>query len=308
MKQPKIITTLFNKPYLFRRLTTLNIEEFNLLAAKLEPEWKQREYERLLARPNRKNKPGQGRKYELGSFANLLLVIIIYLRTTIGSELLSLLFDIDQSTIKRIVRRVMPLLTDRFIPKTELTKKKRRTNNLDEFLKDYPELKDVIFDGTDVNIKRPQKRQKQSYSGKRKRHTKKTIIALHKQTKLITGVSPPKKGTVHDKKQLEATGWNDKLSTEVNRHGDLGFYGMSEDNWIIPNKKPKGKDLTEKQRRQNRNRARDRMPVEHSIRGVKMFRRIGELVTIKSDDFLYNVLLASANLYNFKRLVRQGIY
>ena len=85
----------------------------------------------------------------------------------------------------------------------------------------------------------------------------------------------------------------------------MGFLGMN--NWIIPHKKPKGRELTKKQKRQNKKMARERIAVEHAIRGIKIFRRIGETVSIKSDDFLFNVLLASANLYNFKRLVRQGI-
>jgi hypothetical protein len=305
MQKQKIFTTLLNKPYLFRRIITLSIEEFNLLSEKLDPEWKQNEFERLSARKDRKNKVGQGRKYELGKFSNLLLATLFYLRTNIGYELLSLVFNVDQSTIKRVVRRVIPLLTDRFIPKTEITKKKRRTNNLDELLGQYPELTDVIIDGTELSIKRPRKRQKQSYSGKKKRHTKKTQVAQDKNTKLIIGLSPPKKGKIHDKKQVEQVGWNDKLPDDINCQGDLGFQGMN--NWIIPHKKPKGKELTKKQKRQNKKMARERITVEHAIRGMKIFRRIGETVSIKSDDFLFNVLLASANLYNFKRLVRQGI-
>jgi hypothetical protein len=307
MQKQKLFKKLLKKPYLFRRIVTLSIEEFGILSGKLKPEWKQKEYERLSARENRKNKVGQGRKYELGNFSNLLLATCFYLRTNIGYELLSLIFDVDQSTLKRVVSRVTPLLTDRFIPKTEITKGKRRTNNLDELLEEFPELEDVIFDGTELTSKRPKKRQKQSYSGKKKRHTKKTVIALDKKTNIIVGVSPPKKGKVHDKKQLEQTSWDNKLSKDVNRYGDSGYQGMSKDNWIIPHKKPRTKELTKQQKRYNKKLAKQRIFVEHGIRGMKIFRRIGETLTIKSDEFLFNVLLASANLYNFKRLMRQGI-
>lgn len=302
----KFFNTLFRKAYLFRRITTFSLKEFNTLVQKLEPEWNQREYQRLLVK-KRKNKVGQGRSYELKTFANLVLVTILYLRTSMGYELLGLLVGIDQSTVRRVVKRVTPLLTDRFIPNTALNKHKQRTNNLDELLKDYPELEEVVFDGTELPVNRPKKRQKQSYSGKKKRHTKKSILVRDKKKGLIVGLSPPKKGKIHDKKQLEQAGWDDKLPDDVQRFGDLGYFGMNGENWHLPHKKPKGGELTKQQKRKNKKHAKGRIGVEHNIRGMKIFRRIGGLVTIRDNDFLYNTLLASANLANFKVLVRQGI-
>ncbi|MFH1191858.1 MAG: hypothetical protein V1655_00055, partial [bacterium] len=55
------LSKIFNKPYLFRRLTTFSLEEFQTLADKLRPEWKEREYNRLNQRIGRKKKVGQGR-------------------------------------------------------------------------------------------------------------------------------------------------------------------------------------------------------------------------------------------------------
>jgi hypothetical protein len=37
---------LKKKPKVFRQMTTLTVEEFNILAGKLESEWIEREYER----------------------------------------------------------------------------------------------------------------------------------------------------------------------------------------------------------------------------------------------------------------------
>lgn len=301
------IEKLHSKPYFFRRLTTLDIEEFQLLVKKLESEWNKREYKRLEARKDRINRVGQGRPYELGEFANLLLATLVYIRTTLGYELLGFLFDVDPATICRVARRVLPLLQDRFIPKTELTKKKRRSNDLDEFLKEYPELKDVIFDGTELPTYRPKRRQEQQYSGKKKRHTKKVQVALDKNTKLIIGLSKPVKGKMHDKKQLEKTEWDTKLPNHINRYGDLGYEGMPDDTWKIPHKKPRGKILSKRQKRENRQFSKGRIVVEHGIRGMKIFRRIGETIRVRRDELLLTILLAAANLYNFKRLVRQGI-
>jgi len=82
---------------------------------------------------------------------------------------------------------------------------------------------------------------------------------------------------------------------------------MPEINWIIPSKKPRGGGLTKKQKRANKKVSKERIFVEHAIRGIKIFRRVGETISIKTNNFLYSAFLASANLYNFKRLVRQGI-
>jgi len=287
---------------------SLSIGECELLTKKLEQEWKIREQGRISqAHSNRINKPGQGRPYELGTFFNLLLATILYMRTSMGYELLGLLLGVDKTTVKRIVSRVIPLLQDRFIPKTHITKRKRRTNDLDELLKDYPELEDVLMDATELSIKRPKKRQKQSYSGKKKKHTKKITIATNKKDNLIIGVSPPAKGRMHDKKQLEHTGWDTKLPDTIKRMGDLGYQGMPKDTWNIPHKKPKNQTLTRSQKRANTKLSKERIAVEHSIRGVKIFRRIGETITLKTDQSLTTTFLAAVNLYNFKRLVRQGI-
>jgi len=307
-KQNKFIKKILSKPYLFRKIITLSIEEIKLLSQKLEPEWEQREKKRLLiSNPNRINKLGQGRPYELGGIFNLLTATILYLRTSMGYDLLALLLDIDKTTVKRAIKRVIPLLEDRFIPKTKITSYKRRSNNIDDLLEQFPELKDVIFDGTECSIQRPKKRQATSYSGKKKRHTKKIQIAIDKKTKLILGISPPLKGKIHDKKQIEKTNWDKKLPKDINRYGDLGYQGMPKDNWIIPVEKPKNDELTKKQKRNNKKICKERFFVEHAIRGIKIFRRIGETITIKTDKFLYSVFFASSNLYNFKRLVRQGI-
>ncbi|MDO8659370.1 MAG: transposase family protein [Candidatus Parcubacteria bacterium] len=301
------IEKITSKPYLFRRIFTFSLEEWQLLANKLEPEWQELETDRLLKRKDRLNKIGQGRPYEVGSFANLLLVALLYWRTNIGYELLGFIFDIDQTTVKRIVRRLSPLLLDRFIPKTALTKNKQRSNKLDDLLATFPELVDVIFDGTELPTERPKKRQKQQYSGKKKRHTKKVQIAIDKKSKLITAVSPPAKGKIHDKKQLERTGWDHKLSKKVKRFGDLGYQGMPTDTWNIPHKKPHKQELTKKQKKENRKLSRQRIKVEHAIRGIKIFRRIGETIKTKSNELLLTSILVAANLYNFKVLVRQGL-
>lgn len=300
---PTLIQKLLKKEYLFYRVLSFKITEWQILAEKLEPEWKIREQQRLQKKP-RKNCIGQGRPYSLGEFSNLLFAVLLYLRTNIGYELIGLLLDVDKNVIKRLTQRIMPLLTDRFIPRSQLNRK-QRTNNLDEFLTQYPELKEVLFDGSELPIERPKKRQKRDYSGKKKRHTRKIQVALDGTTKLLLAVSKTAHGKLHDKKQLERIGWDHRLPQKITRRGDIGYQGMS--HWQIPKKKPRGGTLTRSEKIQNKKLARQRIFVEHGIRGLKIFRRIGEVVKIKSVEKLDAVILATANLYNFKRLIRQGV-
>jgi hypothetical protein len=303
MHMPNILRKLLRKEYIFRRVLTFSVNEWRTLSVKLEPDWKILERQRL-SKKSRTNKIGQGRPYALGGFDSILFAVILYLRTNIGYELLALLLEVDANVLKRVVSRVSPLLIDRFMPNSVLIKK--RTNNLDEFLKGYPELKDVIFDGSEFPILRPKRRQKQSYSGKKKRHTKKIQIGSERRGKqnLVVAVSDIAKGRMHDKKQIEKTMWDKKLPKDVKRRGDSGYQGMT--GWITPKKKPKGRRLSKQARRRNKKLAKERIYVEHAIRGVKIFRRIGEIVKIKSDEKLQSIILACANLHNFKELARQS--
>jgi hypothetical protein len=303
------IQMFFKKPAVFRRTTSMSLEEFELLATKLKPSWERSEYKRL-QRPDRKRKVGQGRPYVFGSFRNILFVTILYLRTSIGISLLAWLLGVDEDSVRRPVFRILPLLQDRFVPKTAITKGKRRINDLDELLKVYPELKELVVDGTEFPIQRPKKRQKQSYSGKKKRHTKKTQLVMDRKTKLFLGASPPKKGRIHDKKQLEKAGWDKKIPPEIPQYGDLGYLGMdkvSQGTWIIPHKSSKKKKLTKRQKRENKNISRKRIVIEHGIRRIKIFRRVGEVIKERSKESFSLSILASMNLANYKQIMRHGL-
>ncbi|MBI3442368.1 MAG: hypothetical protein HY007_01190 [Candidatus Sungbacteria bacterium] len=82
---------------------------------------------------------------------------------------------------------------------------------------------------------------------------------MDKKTKLIIGVSPPRRGKIHDKKQLEKTRWDQKLPTSIGRYGDLGYYGMKGSHWHLPHKKPKSGMLTRWQKTLNKRFAKERI-------------------------------------------------
>ena len=187
-------------PTVFRRLTSMSVEEFCILADKLCEEWKRRERGRLESmRNDRKHKIGQGRPYA-GSFETMLLLTIMYLRTSTGGAILAWLFGIDEVTMRTWRKRILPLLTDRFIPKSPVMGNRKRINDLDEFLEAYPEVRELIGDGSEFKIQRPKRRQGKNYTGKSKRHVKKSVLGVNEKDGLILGRTKIRPGSVHDKR------------------------------------------------------------------------------------------------------------
>lgn len=297
------------RPVVFCRLTSYTVEEFHLLVQKLRPEWQRREYERLASRPNRKRKVGQGRPYK-GSFATMLLLVLMYLRTSCGGALLATLFDLDEVTMRSWRRLLLPLLQDRFIPKTIVQGSRKRTNDLDEFLKEYPEINDIIADGVEMKIQRPKRQQRKNYTGKSKRHVKKIVVAVHRTDGLFLGRTKLRPGAVHDKRILDEDPLHRRLdmAKDIRKRTDSAWTGEHPENgWIVNQRGRRNHPLTEAEKKKNRQLSRIRIKVEHAIRRMKVFRRLAETVVIRSKGMFDLTINAAMNMANFKELVRQPL-
>lgn len=290
----------------FRRLTTFTVEEFDTLVKKLRPEWEKREYARLAAR-SRVHAVGQGRPYA-GSFETMVLLTIVYLRTPAGNAFLSLLFGIDEVTVRTWRKRILPLLSDRFIPKTSVYGGKRRINDVDEFLAVYPELKELIGDGVELKTQRPKRKQGKNYTGKSKRHVKKFVLVTNREDGLILSRTRVRPGSVHDKRILDEDPLHRRLDNQkdILKRFDSAWTGEDPALGYLVNKRGRrGHPLTDRERRANRKLSRVRIGVEHAIRRVKTFRRLAETVVIRTKHGLETALDAAINLANFTVLVRQ---
>lgn len=268
---------LLKKPKTFKTFTGLTSEQGNVLYTKIEQQYSKQERKRL-GRKNRKRAIGAGRKFKR-SVQDRMLMTLMYYRLYITNELLGYLFDLDQSTISRDVKYIEPVIKSCIPIPEKMTKRTQRIGTIEELLELFPEMK-AFIDATEQEIPRPKnkRRRKNYYSGKKKKHTVKTQIMVNKKG-LILHKTKHKNGKKHDYDLFKKTK-PPPIPPKVKIGVDLGYYGIEKDypdlNVNIPVKKPKGKELTKKQKRQNKKLRKERVVVEHTISRMKKFRIMGD--------------------------------
>ena len=143
-------------------------------------------------------------------------------------------------------------------------------------------------------------KQKQNYSGKKKRHTRTHLSAVDPSKRILV-LSEADNGKDHDKGRLNQEKWGEYIPEEVEIQGDLGFQGLQKEraNVRIPHKKPKGGELTEEQKEENRQLASERVVCEHAFAGVKRYGITSNVYRNRREGFDDRSMLISAGLWNF---------
>jgi len=268
---------LARKPKTFRTFTGLTLEQAHTLCTELQKQYQKQEQKRL-KRKNRKRAIGAGRKFKR-PVQDRMLMALMYYRLYVVNELLGYLFNLDQSTISRDVKYIEPVIKNCIPIPEKMTKRTKRIGTLEELLELYPEMR-AFIDATEQEIPRPKnkRRRKNYYSGKKKKHTVKTQIMVNKKG-LILHKTKHRKGKQHDYDMFKKTG-PPPLPPEVELGVDLGYFGIKKDypelNVNIPVKKPKGKELSSKEKRYNKKQRKARVVVEHTISRMKKYRIMGE--------------------------------
>lgn len=288
---------ILNQDRLLRAITGLNRKAFEALL----PSFAQA-YESSLFNPlvERQRAPGGGRKATLKTMEEKLLYILLYGKCYPTFDLLSVLFNFDRSCAHAWVHRLLPVL------ETTLGKKQvlplRKLSRLEEFIDRFPEVKEVIIDGTERPVQRPQdpERQKEHYSGKKKRHTRKHITGSTRKKRVIL-LTKARAGTVHDKRQLAEAEIIEHIPDAVRVEGDLGFQGLQNEfvNVHLPHKKPKGQALTAQQKQENREFSGQRVVCEHAHAGIKRYNAVTAVYRNRVPDFDDQLMLVAAGLWNF---------
>jgi hypothetical protein len=291
-------------PSIFRTLTGLTVAAFDQLLEDLRPAFTI-DRRRRLDRPDRQRAFGGGDDFDLQPDDPFLLTIF-WLRHYPTQEALGYLFGTSDSTAKRAIDRCLPLLEKAGRDTMRMPDPGRgRRKNLSALLKDTPDVA-VIIDTLEQPVQRPKGRQKRFYSGKKKRHTLKSQVAVDEETGAIVDVAEGVPGPTADIKVLKKSKLLKRLPRGVGGLGDLAYVGIAdlhpEGLGATGRRKPRGQPRSLADRRSNKAFSRRRIAVEHGIGRLRRFQalthtdrhfRQGHTARVRAVAGLVNRMLAA---------------
>jgi len=190
---------------------------------------------------------------------------------------LGYLYGVDQATVRRTRKRVLPVLEALGRATMRLPDPGRfQRATLDALLAETPDLA-VLVDTFEQPVQRPQDRAEADtyYSGKKKRHTLKSQVAVEEGEGRVVDVAERARGPTHDLTLLKGSGLLGRLARGVGALGDLGYVGIAAAHpqglGATPRKKPRGKERPPEDVAYNRAFARRRVTVEHTIRRLRVY-------------------------------------
>lgn len=291
---------LKTKAVLFKSFTGITLTAF----AELLPAFRQAYQDELERRDQQRPAPrqrqrGGGIKGALPTVEDKLVFILCYFRLYPVQVLQGYMFGMGQPQANEWIHRLTPVLKQALGYEKQLPA--RQSRDIEQVLAACPGL-EFIIDGAERPIRRPKdpNRQRQNYSGKKKRHTVKNNVVTDKRTRKIKGLSRTVEGKQHDKKLADEQHLDFPPDSKLWK--DTGFQGYEPANTqtFQPQKKPKGRDLTPEEKAQNAAISSQRIGVEHSIGGVKVFRIVQTVFRNIKQDFDDLVMETACGLHNLR--------
>jgi hypothetical protein len=279
-------------------------------------ELRQEAYEAQQA--TRQRKPGGGPKGKLPEMSQKLFFILYYWKVYPCYDVLGFQFDMDGSKACTNVHALWPVLK-RALAKREVLPK-REFGSVEELRTAFADIAELFVDATERPHVRPQddEEQRKKFSGKKKRHTvKNTVLTTASLWIVFFGLTVA--GSVHDYTRFkeefplpegaekgELAAWFEDFILWL----DLGYQGIQNAYTAKaihkPHKKPRTSkanptpSLSQEQKAENQAISRVRVVVEHAIGGLK---RVGILVQRfrnHTKDFVDEVGIIGAGLWNWK--------
>ncbi|GBC59108.1 hypothetical protein DENIS_0038 [Desulfonema ishimotonii] len=195
---------LSRKPGTFRRLTGVGGGVFSEMAGKVGPLWEKR----------RNNYDRGGRNHALPGVENHLPAMLIYHSCYVTYEFMGFFFDCDETTVMRAVKRVEKMA----IRVIHIEKKREISASDTEYL---------IPDATERPVQRPKRKQRKSYSGKKKGHTQKMqLIPIRKEKSARFPKHIPEEPTIspYTKSRRRETGFpgsRRRPTTDIRGYGNM---------------------------------------------------------------------------------------
>lgn len=278
-------------------LIGLKPQEFlNLLPAFSET------WQKSKQRKNRKRKIGGGRIGFLRTIPEKLFFILFYYKCYPTYDVMSFFYGCNRANAFRRQRQLSGVLEATLGKKLVLPKRQMRS--VEDFLKAFPEAREVFIDGTERPIQRPKDKEKRkaNYSGKKKRHTRKNLVIAEKNRR-VGFLSKTVEGKEHDFTLLKEQAPPEFIPKKIKKHMDLGFKGFDKQypghSISMPQRKPRTKDLSEFQKEKNKKKSGIRVLVEHAIGGVKRLRIVTDVFRNRVKGFDDQAILISCGLWNY---------
>jgi hypothetical protein len=292
-----------NSPVQFNALTGISQKEFMVLLYHFAPltEAHYRHYD-LKGHVRKIVRYAERSDSSLPGAANKLLFILIYMKENPNQSYQGAMFSMSQGKVSLWVKQLSALLEEALKRMDKLPK--REVNQFYHFLHACVEVimfMDVaerrIGRSTDYQV------QKLHYSGKKRCHTLKNLLITTLEGEVIY-LGETFEGSLHDKTLYDQA----ELEFPHQWHclwADLGFVGIQAEGVqvFMPQKKPKGKELTDYQMGLNGLMASIRVKVEHAIAGVKRLKIIRNQIRLHgwlARDRMMNIACGLHNLRSLR--------
>ena len=280
-------------------MTGLSQYEFEQLA----PAFEQELYLHKLTTPGRQRKPGGGIKGHLPDARAKLFFILFYIKAYPTFDVLGCLSGKSSGRSCEAVHLYLAVLQKTLGKKIQFPERKIRS--VEELLEKFPEVKDVFIDGTERPIQRPKrgKAVKRTYSGKKKAHTRKSIVIADERKRILL-VSPAKPGRRHDKRLTDRELLGEYIPGNVSVWADSGFQGLRDKRppgslTFIAKRGRKNRPLTRAEKQENHVISSFRIVAENAIGGMKRYRATTDKLRNKIGWFDDRVMRVSAGLWNY---------
>lgn len=243
-----------------------------------------------------------GRPHTLNNTRMKVFFILFYVKCYPTFDMASFIFGADRSQVCRWAHEYLEVLE--IILDKEIVLPERKISNPADFFTMFPGVNEVWIDGTERPRRRPKdkKKQKEHYSGKKKRHTDKNIVISDKQRRVLV-LTDTVAGSKHDYKHFKESGIGDGLPDNIDNWLDSGFQGIKKDyprlKVKIPKRASRNHPLSSEEKKKNREISQVRILVENALCGVKRLRSLTDVFRNIKENFSDKLILVGCGIWNY---------
>ncbi len=257
------------------RILGINYQQWKKLT-KSAIAYDEQQQQKLDSSKIRINAKGGGRRPILTQQEEIGLCLF-YLRQMPTFEILGIQFEISKTEANDTFHKWLSILR-KLLPASLLEELENQPQNRDMLYELLEEI-ELLVDSTEQVRERPKNylEQKKYFSGKQQSHTFKNSVISCPKGEDIIDVAVGARGPEADLNLFRQQ--QPKFSQEQQFIGDKAYVGASRT--TTPTKKPRGRELTAEQKKDNQQISCQRIFIEHLIRRLKIFR-------IAADKFRLN--------------------